>query len=1014
MRDRLRQVRGVMCVARWVLPLRLVGAIAWVVAVSATSASAVCPGDCNGDRVVGISELVLSVNIALGRADIVDCAAADANADGRVRISDLIAAVNAALAACPPEDTPTPTPVATATATVVNLPPSIATTGVYRSHPGLAIEYPIEAVDPEGGALVFSASDLPPGSSLDAGTGVFSWTPTEAQAGAYEIPIRCTDDRGQAVDGMLAVRITPADPCTVATCGAATGCSEEPMPIGSGCCVGEPAVRVPEPSAECMPGLVMYAGRNERGFGRMQNCDLLQVRPFGQGSANVRFHIEARCISAEGLARLNARLEIDEAVIFDRDSFIQLDEREDGFAQELALIYELSGAAPSELDGREAQLSLSLTDSEGVEVERVVRVTLTTSSLGDLPEPDREDIPAGEAGCVGCHRPLSNDGSRFGIEDAHPWAELTCTDCHGGNPAASTRGTAHVPPGDGPSYVKNLASDQLDALSLDYLRFVNPGDLRVADQTCGAAGCHPEHVANVPKSVMSTYAAHYTLPRYLAGAQDRDPILAAVDIVDLDFDAETAPVGAIPELRALRGASGDRSSIVGVLDEYLPKACPTCHLQTFGTNDSAGSYRSSGCTACHMVYADDGLSESRDPMIAKSFPSHPVTHQLTTAIPVEQCAHCHFQGGRIGLAFRGIREGGFPPEQTPPLGQTLGTPLYGHDENFYFSDEDVLNNFDETPPDLHFSAGMVCMDCHVGADVHGDGNLYRSERYQTGIRCEDCHGTVRAAIVEDEEGVFRNSAGFALKRLERDELGTIRLRLAMTGAERPVTQVHERLNADVPNPRMVEAMGVNEGGFSHTDSMECYTCHTSWRQTCFGCHVTIDDRRSARNNTTGESTVGAISAHRDDYALDFYALGLNERGKISPLCSSMSMFFSYIDPLGSTLLDDEVRTSSDGKLGFGWNPFHHHTVTRIPQNCDRCHAVGDSESPENDHLLRETYGFGRGDVVVEDGRGDLYDATAFLDEDGDLRSDFAHPNTGPVPRDVRERASELVVVPHPR
>ena len=61
----------------------------------------------------------------------------------------------------------------------------------------------------------------------------------------------------------------------------------------------------------------------------------------------------------------------------------------------------------------------------------------------------------------------------------------------------------------------------------------------------------------------------------------------------------------------------------------------------------------------------------------------------------------------------------------------------------------TLNLIDETPPDLHVSAGMACADCHVGGDVHGDGNLYSSERYQVGIRCEDCHGTVRAEVRED-------------------------------------------------------------------------------------------------------------------------------------------------------------------------------------------------------------------------------------------------------------------------
>ncbi|MEM7235370.1 MAG: hypothetical protein AAF517_24575, partial [Planctomycetota bacterium] len=163
-------------------------------------------------------------------------------------------------------------------------------------------------------------------------------------------------------------------------------------------------------------------------------------------------------------------------------------------------------------------------------------------------------------------------------------------------------------------------------------------------------------------------------------------------------------------------------------------------------------------------------------------------------------------------------------------------------------------------------------------------------------------------------------------------------------------------------------------------------------------------------------TLGVISAIRDDYLLDFFVLGVNERGKISPLCSSMSIFMNYIDETGQKLIDDKVRTSSDGRNGFGWNPFHHHTVSRVPQNCDQCHPVadGEGEQPENFEQLQETYGFGRGRVNVEDGDGVVHDVTAFLDENGELIGDFPHPRTGPVPVEIRDRAMSIEVTPHPR
>ena len=576
-----------------------------------------------------------------------------------------------------------------------------------------------------------------------------------------------------------------------------------------------------------------------------------------------------------------------------------------------------------------------------------------------------------------------------------------------GDADASTQREGHVQRGFDPAFLRDLSSDRLDQVDEDYLQFVNPGDLRVASRGCGSqnaaaggADCHQEHVTTTQLSVMSTFAGHYTLPRYLAGSQSRDASMAAVDVQNFDFDSQNAPPGAVEFLQALRepDPAAVRSDVGTCIDVYLPKSCPTCHLSDFGPNNAAGNYRSSGCTACHMLYADDGLSRSSDPMVTKDFPPHPQQHVLTTAISTEQCTHCHFQGGRIGLAYRGIREGGFSPEKTPKNGVPLGRELHAHDASYYFVDEDDTNDVDETPPDLHHTAGMVCADCHVGGDVHGDGNLYVSERYQVGIRCEDCHGTVREEIHEDtEDGFFKNSKGFALKRVRRTVDDRIVLKLLAKNRELEIPQIHRILESGV-NHAMTEAMGVDEEGFSHTDKLECYTCHTSWRLTCFGCHITIDDQGEGLNRTTGRSSKGAIAVSRNDYSIDFFSLGLNQRSKISPLCSSMSVFVSYIDEQGVTHFRDRVRTSGDGKVGFGWNPFHHHTVSRVPQNCERCHPMADGAGPDNADLLRETYGFGNGRFIVEDGDGVSYDLSAHLDDEGELISDFPHPNTGPLPR----------------
>lgn len=59
-----------------------------------------CAGDCNGDGVVDIGDLIKGVNVALGRAGVDQCAAMDTSNDGTVTVSELIVAVNRALRGC--------------------------------------------------------------------------------------------------------------------------------------------------------------------------------------------------------------------------------------------------------------------------------------------------------------------------------------------------------------------------------------------------------------------------------------------------------------------------------------------------------------------------------------------------------------------------------------------------------------------------------------------------------------------------------------------------------------------------------------------------------------------------------------------------------------------------------------------------------------------------------------------------------------------------------------------------
>ena len=70
-----------------------------------------CPGDCGGNQLVTVDELVTGVAIVLGLRSVNDCGSLDDNRDGRVVVNELVAAVSRLLFGCnftPPTPTNTP------------------------------------------------------------------------------------------------------------------------------------------------------------------------------------------------------------------------------------------------------------------------------------------------------------------------------------------------------------------------------------------------------------------------------------------------------------------------------------------------------------------------------------------------------------------------------------------------------------------------------------------------------------------------------------------------------------------------------------------------------------------------------------------------------------------------------------------------------------------------------------------------------------------------------------------
>lgn len=61
-----------------------------------------CTGDCNGDQLVTVDELITAVNVALGQSVVAACPWVDRDLTGRVTVDEIVAAVNSALEGCAP------------------------------------------------------------------------------------------------------------------------------------------------------------------------------------------------------------------------------------------------------------------------------------------------------------------------------------------------------------------------------------------------------------------------------------------------------------------------------------------------------------------------------------------------------------------------------------------------------------------------------------------------------------------------------------------------------------------------------------------------------------------------------------------------------------------------------------------------------------------------------------------------------------------------------------------------
>ncbi|HZE57797.1 MAG TPA: hypothetical protein VE031_08075 [Chthoniobacterales bacterium] len=412
----------------------------------------------------------------------------------------------------------------------------------------------------------------------------------------------------------------------------------------------------------------------------------------------------------------------------------------------------------------------------------------------NLIDQSQASADAKSSGCIQCHA---------GVEPMHKAAHvvLGCTDCHGGNPARGlTKEQAHVLPRH-QEFWKTSANPPnsnvwLNHESPEFIRFMNPGDLRVAKQACGL--CHDDIINRVDHSMMNTGpmlwgAALYNnsgfyLKNYRFGqayAADGAPLrlnnYTPVTPNDTKVHGILPFLDPVPRFNLSNPGNilrifekgGEKQLQLGIPTTEEPDGKPLRRLserglgtlnrtdpvflgiqktrlhdpllQFLGSNDHPGDYRSSGCSACHVVYANDrsptnsgwwskyghqGLTFTADKTIPRNERGHPVTHQFTRSIPSSQCMNCHMHQGNLfvnpylGYTWWDQETDGefmYPKEQRNPTDDELVIETQSNPEaaaaKGLWGDKEFLDNVSELNPKLKHTQF---------ADYHGHGWVFRA------------------------------------------------------------------------------------------------------------------------------------------------------------------------------------------------------------------------------------------------------------------------------------------------
>jgi len=501
-------------------------------------------------------------------------------------------------------------------------------------------------------------------------------------------------------------------------------------------------------------------------------------------------------------------------------------------------------------------------------------------------------------------------GKMTGFEKSHDPAAIGCSSCHGGNTNSVVAGIAHRG-----------------------MRLV-PGNLADARSSCGQPACHAGIPERVSTGLMATLSGMIGVNRWVFGETDSPDHPAHVDLL------------------------GESAA-----DMHLRNLCSGCHLGQ--KKEIPGSYPATlngrGCLACHLQY-DTPTRKLVDQYYQHNDKSgvlpnlHP---KLTARVGNEQCFSCHNRSGRISTNYEGWYESLDEAGKVKP----------GSNSRII----DGYRVFYKTEPDVHHTAGLSCIDCHVSVELMGDGKAYMHKENAVKISCSDCHAaklvtSARGETIDaesqklirlnpflDQDGPYvKTRAGeLILTNSYQTESGKFGLRGKINSKEWALA---------APN-------AVCEAGAGHK-TLSCRACHTAWAPTCLGCHTTYDAQKEGFDHKKNVPVKGSWTELAGNYGFRPPTLGvksgLNGKTEVVPFVPGMIM----------TLDLNSFRGKSGEKSRFVrlYAPADPHTTVRKARNCASC------------HLDPNALGYGEGrlvyTVIGKSGKWEFEPTYEILKEDG--------------------------------